>query len=57
VPAHVEHRDEERLVLELMTPQPAVTPGQSAVVFQGSRVLGGGRIRLARRARTPAAAP
>ena len=57
VPACVEHRDEERLVLKLTTPQPAVTPGQSAVVFQGSRVLGGGRIRLARRASTLAAAP
>ena len=56
VPARVEHRDEERLVLELTTPQPAVTPGQSAVVFQGNRVLGGGRIRLARRARTLASA-
>ncbi len=54
VAGHVEHRDEERLVLKLLKPQSAVTPGQSAVVFQGSRVLGGGRIRLARRARTPA---
>lgn len=49
VPARVEHRGENRLVLELTTPQPAVTPGQSAVVFEGSRVLGGGRIRFARR--------
>jgi len=49
VPARVEHRDEERIVLELTTPQPAVTPGQSAVVFHGNRVLGGGIIRHARR--------
>jgi len=57
VPARVEHRDEGLLVLELTTPQPAVTPGQSAVVFQGSRVLGGGRIRLARRVSTLASVP
>lgn len=30
-------------------PQRAVTPGQSAVIFSGSRVLGGGRIRAAAR--------
>jgi tRNA-specific 2-thiouridylase len=35
------------LRLELRDPQYAVTPGQSAVVFQGDRVLGGGRIRRA----------
>lgn len=28
-------------MLELGTPQLAVTPGQSAVVFDGERVLGG----------------
>lgn len=32
------------LTLELAEPQAAVTPGQSAVVFQGDQVLGGGRI-------------
>lgn len=32
------------LVLELHEGRPAVTPGQSAVVFDGERVLGGGRI-------------
>jgi len=32
------------LTVELETPQPAVTPGQSAVVFDDDRVLGGGRI-------------
>jgi tRNA-specific 2-thiouridylase len=35
------------LRLELRDPQYAVTPGQSAVVFRGERVLGGGRIRRA----------
>jgi tRNA-specific 2-thiouridylase len=32
------------LMLELSDPQPAVTPGQSAVFFDGDRLLGGGRI-------------
>lgn len=32
------------LVLGLDEPQAAVTPGQSGVVFEGDRVLGGGRI-------------
>jgi tRNA-specific 2-thiouridylase len=32
------------LVLDLEEGYPAVTPGQSAVVFHGDRVLGGGRI-------------
>jgi len=44
VPARVRHRSDERLHLVFATPHRAVTPGQSAVVFQGSRVLGGGRI-------------
>jgi tRNA-specific 2-thiouridylase len=43
VRANVDTRD-EALVLELAEPTPAVTPGQSAVVFDGDRVLGGGRI-------------
>jgi tRNA-specific 2-thiouridylase len=50
VPARVEAIDAERLVLTLAEPQPAVTPGQSAVLFAGSRVLGGGRITRALRA-------
>ncbi len=37
----------DRLSLRLDAPQVAVTPGQSAVVFDGERVLGGGRIRSA----------
>ncbi len=43
VPATVATLD-DRLVLELEAPQSAITPGQSAVVFDGDRVLGGGRI-------------
>jgi tRNA-specific 2-thiouridylase len=34
----------EGLTLRLMEAQPAVTPGQSAVLFDGDRLLGGGRI-------------
>ena len=44
VAARVEHTGKGRLVLALESPQAAVTPGQSAVVFDGDRVLGGGRI-------------
>lgn len=43
VGATVVERDDE-LVLDLLEGRPAVTPGQSAVVFDGERVLGGGRI-------------
>lgn len=32
------------LLLDLLESYPAITPGQSAVVFEGDRVLGGGRI-------------
>jgi tRNA-uridine 2-sulfurtransferase len=37
----------DRLTLVLDEPQAAVTPGQSAVIFDGDRVLGGGRIEAA----------
>ncbi len=43
-PAQVVNFGDE-LELCFSEPQRAVTPGQSAVVFQGDRVLGGGRIR------------
>ncbi len=47
VPAVVEAREGDRLTLRFVEPQRAVTPGQSAVIFDGERVLGGGRIRRA----------
>ena len=37
-------RADDRLWLRLETPQASITPGQSAVVFEGDVVLGGGRI-------------
>jgi len=40
----------ETLVLHLLEPQPAVTPGQSGVLFSGDRMLGGGRILRGRQA-------
>lgn len=45
------------LRLELLRPQRAVTPGQSAVVFRGERVLGGGRISRAVRGARAVPAP
>jgi tRNA-specific 2-thiouridylase len=36
--------DGEAITLRFSTPQRAVSPGQSAVVFSGDVVLGGGRI-------------
>ena len=44
VSARVERVDDALLLLRLDVPQAAVSPGQSAVVFDGERVLGGGRI-------------
>ena len=43
-PARLEFRG-ERVFLHLEKAQPAVTPGQSGVIFRGDRMLGGGRIR------------
>jgi tRNA-specific 2-thiouridylase len=50
LPARVAERapgadgDPGTLTLELQEPYAAITPGQSAVLFEGARVLGGGRI-------------
>jgi tRNA-specific 2-thiouridylase len=45
VPGRVAAIDERHVGVELATPQRAVTPGQSAVMFDGDLVMGGGRIR------------
>ncbi len=44
VEATITRAEADRLDLQFSTPQRAVTPGQSAVMFDGTRVLGGGRI-------------
>jgi tRNA-uridine 2-sulfurtransferase len=45
--------DASRLRVRFQEPQRAVTPGQSAVIFQGDRMLGGGRIGAALRVGSP----
>ena len=44
IPARVTSTDHAGIELTLDSPQRAVTPGQSAVLFDGELVLGGGRI-------------
>ncbi len=36
--------DKDRLLVRFKTPQPAITPGQFAVIYENDRVLGGGEI-------------
>ncbi len=47
-PAVVQERKAHTLRLRLLQEQPAVTPGQSGVLFREDRMLGGGRIREGR---------
>ena len=49
VQARIERIDGE-LEIQFEEPQRAVSPGQSAAIFEGERLLGGGRIASARRA-------
>jgi len=44
VPCAVEPLGDERVRIEFRSPQRAVAPGQSAVLYRGDEVLGGGRI-------------
>jgi tRNA-specific 2-thiouridylase len=44
VPCAVEPLDDDRVRIEFRSPQRAVAPGQSAVLYRGDEVLGGGRI-------------
>ncbi len=52
VPARLTRADEAGFALSFLEPQFAVTPGQSVVLYDGSRLLGGGFIRT-----NPAALP
>ncbi len=45
VPAVVEAVEDDTVRLRLETPQRAVTPGQSGVIYRGEVLVGGGRIR------------
>ena len=44
VPAVVESASADAVALRLDVPQPAITPGQSGVIYRGTRLVGGGRI-------------
>jgi tRNA-specific 2-thiouridylase len=44
VPCVAEPLGHDRIRMEFRTPQRAVAPGQSAVLYRGEEVLGGGRI-------------
>lgn len=47
--AVVDYADQERLSLQFVKPQRAVTPGQSVVLYEGDLVLGGGVIGASRK--------
>jgi tRNA-uridine 2-sulfurtransferase len=52
-PAEVVRLDAHEVELALDEPVAAITPGQSLVLYEGDRVLGGGLIERAHRARSP----
>ena len=53
VPAEIIRLDDDEIELALDEPIAAIAPGQSLVLYDGTRVLGGGFIESARPARTP----
>jgi tRNA-specific 2-thiouridylase len=44
VPARIADRDGSHVVVDLSEPARAITPGQSGVLYDGERLLGGGLI-------------
>jgi tRNA-specific 2-thiouridylase len=53
VPAEIIRLEDDEIELALDEPIAAIAPGQSLVLYDGTRVLGGGFIESARPARTP----
>jgi tRNA-specific 2-thiouridylase len=53
VPAEIIRLDDDEIELALDEPVAAIAPGQSLVLYDGTRVLGGGFIESARAARAP----
>ena len=53
VPAEIIRLDRDEIELALDEPVLSIAPGQSLVLYDGDRVLGGGFIEASRRARAP----
>lgn len=43
-PAHIKLLDNNKILVEFLEPQKAISPGQASVIYQGNRLLGGGWI-------------